>query len=61
MIDDRARRRAVRSAVAEDDRLSPDESFDTVGNRTFQYRRPDADVDVGQPGLTVCAQTREER
>ena len=56
-IYDRARRRAVRSAVAEDHRLLPDESFDAVGNRTVQYRRADADVDVGQPGLTVGAQT----
>ena len=56
-IHDRARRCAVRPAVAEDHRLFRDESFDAGGYRTVQHRRSDADVDVGQPGVTVGAQT----
>ena len=52
---------AVRPAVAEDHRLFPDESFDAGVDRTVQHRRSDADVDVGQSGVTVGAQGRQER
>ena len=56
-----ARRCAVRPAVTEDHRLFRDESFDAGLDRTVQHRRSDADVDVGQSGVTVGAQGRQQR
>ena len=57
-IHDRPGRRAVRPAVAEDHRLFRDESCEAGADRTVQHRRADADVDVGQSGVTVGAQGR---
>ena len=59
-IDDRPGRRAVRPTVAENHRRGRPGPRAELGDRASSHGGADADVDVGQVGITLVAERRED-